>query len=299
MVPSPLPGLPGSDEVAGTGVPVRSLFEGLLDDDAAVRPGGRPVAAVVARRRSGAADWYRDCLAAVHVPASCVKDLLAALTAADTALPVVLASDVSGLDGLREARNAVFEDPRVELVGVHVGLPEGMTPPAGARALLDALDFSVPARVDTALAPGWRDALSVLAADGAEEVGLDMSGAQAGSAQPPSVTELAAFLRTAVDLDLAPHCTRGPDAAMTVDGRPGLINVMCAIRAALNGAEVGEVAEILAEEAVAPLASAVRRMSDADAAVVRAFLASCACAEPFSLVEDLVALGLLDPLDAG
>lgn len=305
MPTSPLPGLPGADASAGTGPAVRSLFETLLDDDACVRPASgaavRQVSHVLQRHRDAATSWYRDTLGAVHLPAALINDLLACLGPADHALPLVLASDVSGLSGLRQARNMILEYDRVDLVAVHVGLPDELSPAAGARALLDALDFSVPARVDTALAPGWADALAVLAADGAEEVGLDVSGVSSGAAEsaPPTVQELGEFLRIAIDRDLTVHAVAGPDHAIAQDGRTGVVNLLCAVRAALNGAQSDEVSLILAETSVAPLASAVRRMSEADAAVVRAFLGSCACADPGSVVDDLVALGLLDPREEG
>jgi len=309
MTSQTLPGLPGADADPGTRPAVRSLFGSLLGDDSAVRhaappdpssatvgPGAGVTAGALQRHRAGARAWYRDVRGAIHVPASSTDDVLAGLVATDHAVPLVLTADASGLGGLRQARNMLLEDDRVELLAVHVGLPPDRTPAAGARALLEALDFTAPARVDTGLVPGWHEALDVLAADGAEDVALRLDAAAPG--------EVAAFLRVAVDLDLTVHCSCGPDQAVTGDGEasvPGLgvINVLCGVRAALNGAEAPEVGTILGATTAAPLTSAVRRMSDADAALVRAFLGSVACADPVSVVDDLVALGLLDPREEG
>ncbi len=293
---SELAALPGADGDAGTGPAVRSLFEGLLEDGGAVRAGAPGVGDVVARHRDGRLAWSRDVLGPVQLPAAGIDGLLEGLTGADRGLGIVLAADASGLDGLRQARNMILEDDRVELVAVHVALPPDLSPPAGARAVLDALDFTAPARVDTALAPGWGDALAVVAADGAEHLAVSL---QPLDGPPADVAELAVLVRQAVDRDLTVHVAQGPDDAVGSGTVPGVLNVVCAVRAALNGAGEEDVAAVLRHADAAPLAAAVRRMSDADAALVRSFLGSVAPADPASVVDDLVALGLLDPDDEG
>jgi len=52
---------------------------------------------------------------------------------------------------------------------------------------------------------------------------------------------------------------------------------------------------VIGEPRPEPLASAARRMSDADAAVVRAFLGSVACGSVSVAVDELRALGLYLP----
>ena len=105
---------------------------------------------------------------------------------------------------------------------------------------------------------------------------------------------MAALLRRAVDLDLSLRVTgAGGGAAATVQ----LLAALCAVRAALNGAGVPEIEGVLAERRVAPLASALRRMSDADAAVVRAFLEGVVVPDAEQAAGDLAALGLVDAAD--
>ena len=74
-----------------------------------------------------------------------------------------------------------------------------------------------------------------------------------------------------------------------------LLNLLCATRAALNGAETADLAIILAEPEIAPLASAARRMSEADAAIVRAFLPTISGPSIRDMVESLEAEGLIEP----
>src|SRR3954451_6193184 len=115
---------------AGQGPVVASLVEGLL-----LAP------AQAALRREQARAWYADLLGPLLVPASGVAGLQDELTAADVGLQVALVAepgpgDPAGLLTLREARNRLLDDDRIELTGVHVPLPPGgagpgpLAPPA-------------------------------------------------------------------------------------------------------------------------------------------------------------------------
>ena len=68
---------------------------------------------------------------------------------------------------------------------------------------------------------------------------------------------------------------------------------MAGVRAALNGAEPAEVAEVLAERRPGPLCSGLRRMSAADAAVVRAFVESVGCPDVAATAAGLRRLALV------
>ncbi len=195
---------------------------------------------------------------------------------------------------LREARNGLFYDARVEVAGVQLTLPAAADPAAATASLLGALDVTAPAWVRVPLVEGWEQALDVLAADGTENAAVDLAAGTAG---------LAAFVRRAVDLDVTFRVTgerggsvdgavRGPDPG-TGAVACGLLNLLCAVRAALNGAETPEVEGILACTEHVPLVSAVRRMSAADAAVARAFLASVDTADVAGNAMDLRSFGLV------
>jgi hypothetical protein len=182
------------------------------------------------------------------------------------------------------------DDDRVEVAGVELPLPRAAEPALAARAALAALNVSVPAWFVVPPEAGWLPALEVLAQDGAESVALHVPGAPADG-----FAGAAAVLRRAVDLDVAVAVTAGELPVVTDATGCGLLNLLGAVRAALNGADTHEVAAVLAATSPAPLAAAARRMSDADAAVVRAFLPTVTCPSVRSVVEDLEALGLIAP----
>jgi hypothetical protein len=120
----------------------------------------------------------------------------------------------------------------------------------------------------------------------------------------PSAAEVATFLRRAIDIDLTfkltaglHHAVRRTDPVTGLE-QHGVLNILCAIKAALNGAEVDELAELLAERDPGPLVERTNGMSEADASVARAFWASFGCCGVIEPVEELLGLGLLNPISA-
>jgi hypothetical protein len=203
-------------------MPDRASLAGFLEDaallagDAAVRE--RPAAALAAHREHLHA-WYRDVVGALVVPPALIKELLAALDGEDHGLRVVLATGATGVEAplaiarLRLARDTILDDSRLELVGIEVPLPLGglfdvQGVEATTAALLAALDFSAPARIDLG-ADGSREAqalqaLEIIARDAAEEIAL-----------PP--TAPVALLQRSRELGLIVHGS----ASATVDGLEG------------------------------------------------------------------------------
>ena len=174
-----LPALPGSSPVAGSGPAEPGVLDGLLDGGAALA--GVPIgAALAAHRELGAGPW-RDLLGPLLVPARDAERLQAALATGDLGLPVLLVADSAGgtrdpLESLRAARSVLLDDDRVELIGARLPLPPIADPTLAARALLAALDLSVPAWVQVRPGPGAAAVLEELAADGAENLCLDLTG---------------------------------------------------------------------------------------------------------------------------
>jgi len=297
--PTGLSGLPGSSSDAGSGPAVPALLVSLLDDAAALAPRHLDLARALAEHREHGAGSHQDLLGPLLVPAERIGDLLAGLQPRDHALRVALVgAPPQPLPGLREAVAALAGDDRVEVVGVVVPLPDGEAG-AAAREVLAALTFSAPAWIDVSQAVEWRPALDVLAEDGAENAAFRVAGPQPG--RITAEEDLARFLRDAVDRDLQftltgglRHAVRGSDPETGAEHH-GILNLLCAVRAALNGAEVPEVREVIGEQRPEPLASAARRMSDADAAVARAFLNSVACTSVTEAAADLDRLGLYPP----
>jgi hypothetical protein len=351
-VPRPLPGLPGSESDPGTGPVSPALLDALLDDAAlltlpvrAAAPGPGDAAgdrdpqpdpdveaALERHRRLRTHPGGELLLGPLLVPTGLADTVILALRSHDHALPVVLVPDpgpgsltrqeatpqeaARRLAAAQHARNLLLDDDRAEVVGVELDLPGTVPAQAAARAVVDALDFTVPAWLRPAAGTDWERALDVLAEDGAEGLALAAAG-------PDALADhvLAALLRAAVDRELTVRAVGGPlplirppaatgagtgaaTGAATVAGTAGpdsrahgVLNLVCAVRAALNGAAATELAGILAATEPAPLLSALRRMSDADSAVVRAFLAAVPVAPVATTLAELDARRLL-PSDA-
>jgi hypothetical protein len=291
MAPQDLDGglpaaLPGASLDPGSGPVVDALVETLLDDGAALLPGA-DLAAVLAAHRAGRNDWYDPLLGPVLLPTGSLPALADALRPADHALRVVLVAapdEPDPLAALRADSAQLMDADRLEPVGVQLTLPDG-DPGRAARAVLDALAFTIPACLDLPLRPGWEQALAVLAEDGAERAALRPTGW--------TDDDLARVLRRAIDLDVPVTVPTGIDRLVRDDAGHGLLNLLAAVRTALNGAEDPQVARVLAERRPEPLCSGLRRMSDADAAVARAFLVSVGCPDVPATAAGLRAAGLV------
>jgi len=302
------------------------VLDALLDDGAARR---LPLAEAAAAHRALLAGDLRDLVAALVVPADRAGELPDVLTAGDLGTRVLLAADpadsadpgvdddprtvggpVAALRSLEAARSALWDEDRIELVGRRLPFPAGAPDPATlAAGLLPLLASTVPTWLtlppDAASTAGTESGegdagavLDVLATDGAEYVTLDVSG------DPATVARL---LRALVDRDLTFRTTGVPTGPKPGspgspgspgehgDGVvPGVLNVLCAVRAALNGAEAPELAQVLAADRPELLVSAVRRMSAADGAVVRAFLVAVEVPDATAAAARLQELGLVD-----
>jgi hypothetical protein len=285
----PLAGLPGARIDAGSGPVVATLLEGLLADAAALGPDPVGVASALAEHRAHRAAWYGDLVGPLLVPAAAASGLAGGLTDGDLGLRVALVTtgEADPVGALRDAR-AALEGSRAEVVGLHLPLPDG-PPAAAASAALAGLESRVPVWLELPNRPGWQDALEVLASDGAECAAIRLDSPTGFGAD----AELAAVLRLAIDRDVT-FAIAAAGLPVRREATAGLLNLVCAVRAALNGAEEDELVPVLAEPDAAPLCSALRRMSDADAAVSRAFLAGVT-ARVGATVHELERLGLIEP----
>jgi hypothetical protein len=250
----------------------------------------------LAADRNGRGSWWAELLGPLLVPVP-LAPLLAEVAGADEhgRTVVLVARRVPELAALPAALDALRQGGHVEVVAVQVPLPPAPSPQEAARLLLDGLALSVPTRVVVPPGSGWADVLAVVAEDGAEELALACCGAP-GAADTATwpVADLAGFVRRSVDATVTVHGTGTdlePVRSPAVDGT-GVLNLLCAVRAALNGASTAELTDVLTETSPDPLSAAVRRMSDADAAVVRAFLGSVSCADPAAVADRLAGLGL-------
>ncbi len=260
-----LPDLPGSTTDPGEGPVVEELLDQMLDVVVTARPGTAAPQPVEPVFRGP----DRDLVATLLVDAEALLEtdgapLAAVLRDGDHQQPVLLRA--ADIDGLHRAR-ALLDDERVQLVGVR--LAPVLQSSAATRAMLAELAVSVPAWVEVSPGQGWAEVIDAVQEDGAENLAV--------VAGPPGddARALATLLRRVVDRDLSVRAgTRaGTGLPLITDATGcGVLNLLAAVRAALNGAEVDALAGVLNGTDPAPLTSALRRMSEADAAVTRAFL---------------------------
>ncbi|HEX8970345.1 hypothetical protein [Oryzihumus sp.] len=286
---------PGSPRVSQPAE--RALFTRLFDDAAVFPPGLAPLPRAVgdhlARRTADVADLVGPLL----VPASAAEELLTlplpgpsgrsgpALTVALIGRPGVAVAAVG------EALSRLSQDGRVEVAGVEVGWSPGWEL---------ALDWQLPVSVEVPRGTQQAKALRDVAAHagGREGVQAKFRTGATATTDVPAPHELAGFVRACIDADLGFKLTGGLHHAVTGthDGEQqfGFLNVLHAVRWALNGAEVDELEPLLAEQDPEPVLEAVSRMSIADASITRAFFTAYGCCGVMDPIGELSTLGLIE-----
>ena len=262
---------------------------GLVDDAAALLPAADSVGVAITRHRADRRADHGLVVGPVLAAVSRLGDVLDALDAAPTSEPLDLVLvAATGLVEAGEARSILLDDDRVELLGLRVVLP--VDGPLGdvARITLDTLDFALPAAIEVPRAVGWRDALDVIAADGAERAAFRAEGSTA--------TELAAVVVAAVRRSLAFTVVDGlRDAVARTDAdgvlHHGCVNVLAATAATLDGRDEAAVAAMLEETDAVVLLSV---LAAADPRAVRRRFTSYASSSVSDAVADLDALGMID-----
>lgn len=281
------------------------LLRDLLDDAAIFPPGEAPMAQAVPAHAVHVSAWYADLVGPFVCSGSRLPDLLDALDAT----PEVAALDVAvvldrGTGSLHEVAGLVADDTRLLLAGVEMPL-RGEAPADAARravatvdAVLGGPDDRRPVSIEVPWAPGWREALEVVAEAG-HRAKLRTGGASA--AAHPDEPALAERVLACLDLDVPFKLTAGLHHAVrrtepdTNFEQHGFLNVLLAVGSALDGGGIDDVARVLADRDGPALAARAAALDEAGAGRLRRWFASfgtCSIAEP---VEDLVALGLLTP----
>jgi hypothetical protein len=274
------------------------LFTGLIDDAAVFPPGNAPLDRALQEHLAHRMASYAGVVGPLLVPAAALTELAELVAAQALAAPLrigVIAA--GGPDEAGEAVSAAAAGPSLDVVAVELPLATSGDLAAtwrslgsGGRSVWFELD-----RTDSG-----RNQLDRLAAAGTGGPGgakLRTGGITAPGFAPE--TELAAFLRHAIDRDLTFKLTAGLHHAIrctdptTGFEQHGVLNVLCAIKAALNGAEEDELETVLAERDPAPLVTQGNGMSEADASVIRAFWSSFGCCGVTEPIDELAALGLL------
>jgi hypothetical protein len=273
-----------------------TLFAGLIDDAAVFPPGNAPLPEAVRGHRAHRASPYAGLIGPLLVPASRAAELAGLVAPTEEPLRVgLVARPGTALVTVTDAAHLLRDHPAIEVAGVEMGWsPEWRD-----------LDFG-----DTPLTlevPRGTDQVTAIA-DIAREAGDDglLQAKFRTGATPqwawPDEDELARFIRTAIDHDLGFKLTGGLHHAVrgthTVHGHQeeqhGLLNVLCAVRSALNGEDVDDLGSLLEERDPGPLVPIVTRMSDADAALVRAFFTAYGCCGVTDPVGELVELHVVE-----
>ena len=291
-VPSPAAPLPPDHAAA--------LVVGLLDDAAVVPPGDAAMGDAVRAHRQHRRASYGLVVGPFLSPVSQMSDLLDALDAdpAIDPLDLVLVAD-TGLVEAAEARVILLDDDRVELVGLEVTLPPDGPLGESADLTLHSLDFALPTAIEIPRAPGWRDALAVIAEDGAERVSFRAGGPTA--AAHPTDDELAERIVAAVRAGAAFKLTAGPHHPLrrtdpeTGFEEHGFLNALAATARAVAGDDEGAVAAVLAERDAAALLPV---LAQCDPRAVRARFTSFGSGSVEEPVAALRALGMLEDEDS-
>jgi hypothetical protein len=279
------------------------LFEGLIDDAAMFPPGNAPLDRALSEHLTHRQSWYGDIIGPFLVPAARFSDLVERVAAQASSTP--LRAAVVAADGSAQAEltmQAAATSAGVELVAVE--LPLSATEDldrdwaafgSASRAVWWEVDPAVSSRAQL-------DRQLDRLADAARTAGPGGAKLRTGGTTPaatPDDRTLATFLRHSIDVDLAFKLTAGLHHAVRTTDRAtgaeqhGILNVLCGIKAALNGAEEDELEEVLSQRDPAPLVERTHGMSEADASVTRAFWSSFGCCGVTDPVEELAALGLL------
>lgn len=281
------------------GLASRALFTRLVDDAAMFPPGNAPLERAVTEHLGHRTAAYGELVGPLLVPAARVPDLVELVAAQPDSTPLeigVIASD--GFEPARTALRQATASGRLEVVAVELPLAS-VDDLAQAWFDLGGGHRAVWWEVDRAGYP--REQLGRLA--GAARTcgpgGAKLRTGGLDAAAFPPEAELGAFLRHTVDVEVTfkltaglHHAVRSTDPA---SGREqhGVLNILCALKAALNGAEGEELEELLAERDPAPLVSRTHAMSETDASVMRAFWASFGCCGVTDPIDELTDLGLL------
>ncbi len=271
------------------------LLDGLIDNAAVFPPSSATVAGALQGHREHRRSWYAPLVGPLLVRASDVDELLSDTRAGEDLRLGVIADD--GLGSLVEAMSRLLDqDDRAALVQVEIPLPPGHDPAAATQVLLDQLAFSTTAYIELPR-EGFDRALDVLAEDGAERAKLRTGGTD--PAAFATAGQLAGFVHGCLVRRLPFKLTAGLHAALrrtTTDGleQHGLLNVLAAVQAGLDGAAPERLAELLELRTPEQL---VEVLAAADVSAVRRAFTSFGCCTVTDPIEDLVRLGLLDPAE--
>lgn len=276
------------------------LLHGLVDDAAVFPPGNSPLPDAVeahARHRTGT---HGAAVGPLLVPAAAAADLLVALDEGRWEHPDPLDVGVVARPGgdpalLRDGLALLTADPRVDVRGAELG----WTPEWRRLDLPGDLPLALEVPRDRAEQDAAIADVRASVAEGDAVVAKFRTG-PTPTWPWPDETELAAFLVAATRAPVPFKLTGGLHHAVRgryeVDGVPeenhGVLDVLLATAAALEGADAPEVAGLLAVTDADALAALALAWSDETTAKVRAAFTAYGCCTVTDPLGELADLGL-------
>lgn len=257
------------------------LFRGLIDDAAVFPPGDAPLPQAIERHHRHRAAWYAPLIGPLVLPGSAIAH--AAALAASTAPLSVAATARPG--------TPIDVDAVLAAAGSHltvVGIERGWEPDLASGPLVTALEIP--------RGPGQDAAIADLAQPGF--IGKFRTG-PTPTWEWPDETELAGIICRFVHAKAPFKLTGGLHHAVRRDAdgedHHGLVNVLLAVHAALDGGAAEEVAAVLTRRDGAGLADDLATLDATSIAAVRARFLSFGCCDVREPIAELVALELLTP----
>lgn len=286
----------------------------LVDDAAVFPPGNLPLDEALTAHLSHRRAPYRDLLGPFVVTDMALPDLLGLLRAAPAPHPLEVSVVVTGGAGAIEpAARWAGRAGELDLAGLEVALRDEDDLPRNARRVTTVvdrlrasgdLDEDTPVYVEPPRPTGpdpttaWLDALDEVAA---AELRLKFRTGGTSADLFPDAPAVAACIDAALDRELPFKCTAGLHHALrhrdpeTGFEHHGFLDVLLATRAALDGGTVTEVADVLETRDAGSVREALGSVGQEGLVSARRWFTSfgsCSVRDP---LDDLTALGLLDP----
>ncbi|WP_373320736.1 hypothetical protein [Rhizocola hellebori] len=272
------------------------LLKQLLDDAAVFPPGSAPLPEALSSHRDYRTTWYSDMVGPLLVPASQIKDLSAMLGPEEAIEVGVIADGIALGDLFRPLTPRGIVVKQVEAPVAR----RGEDPQPTLRRLIELLQrYAVTGFAEVPLAWGLLAALDSIAEARRDGVAISAKFRTGGLAAElfPTPMELAAVIAACAERQLPFKLTAGlhhairhtdPETGFT---HHGFLNVLAATCLANEGAEVSEVAAILASTQPLTLLEALRRFRSEDRPLWLGF-GTCSVLEP---IADMQQLGLIGP----
>lgn len=272
-----------------------------MDDAAVFPPGSASVADALAAHRQHRVAWYADLVGPLLLPASAVSNgALDGRTEPGAGLPIGLIGD-TGIERLPAMLDRLGRDDGVRVRQLEAPVAKrGEDPQPGLAGLvrLAAQRTELDCYAEVPLSFGLLAALDTIAgarAGGCRIAAKFRTGGLAAELFPTPV-ELAAVICACRDRDVPFKLTAGLHHGLrhtdseTGFTHHGFVNVLAATAAAIDGAEVADVAELLGTTDPLRVVDPVRTRRDGERPLWIGF-GSCSVVEPLT---DLIRLGLVN-----